>query len=554
LPRDAADRADGALKVDTRGRRDVFRVAGLGLGLGLAAAASGAVPALAATAPRAVFDVRDYGASGDGRTLDTAALNSAIAACAAAGGGMVLVPAGDYLCFSVHLKSGVHLHLAQGATLIAADSPKPGETAGQGGGRYDTAEPNGGFESFQDYGHNHWHNSLLWGEDLHDLSITGPGLIWGRGLSHGRRAGVWQLGNPFVAEQAGVGNKAVALKNCRNVRLSDFAILKGGHFGLLLTGVDNLFIDGLTIDTDRDGMDIDCCRNVRVSNCAVNSPWDDAICPKSSFSLGTARPTQNVTIANCYVSGCWELGTLLDGTHKRITDPAYAGQTGRIKLGTETNGGFSNIAISNCVFEGCQGLALESVDGAILEDIAITNLTMRDIVSCPIFLRLGSRLRGPAGVPTGALRRVLISGVVAHNSASKICSILSGVPGHAIEDVKLSDIFLDHQGGQDEAAARIAVPENADKYPDPAMFGAMPANGFFLRHLRNLEMSHVEVRALAPDARPAFYLQDVARADFFAITAPRGNAFALHGVTDFRLGWSRAAADANLAAADGRIL
>ena len=125
-------------------------------------------------------------------------------------------------------------------------------------------------------------------------------------------------------------------------------------------------------------MDIDCCKNVRVSNSTVNSPWDDAICPKSSYALGFAKPTQNVTIADCYVTGCWELGTVLDGTFKR-----RGGGTGRIKCGTESNGGFINIAISNCVFEGCGGLALETVDGALLEDIAVTNLTMRDINTAP---------------------------------------------------------------------------------------------------------------------------------------------------------------------------
>ena len=93
-----------------------------------------------------------------------------------------------------------------------------------------------------------------------------------------------------------MGNKAIALKNCRNVILSDFSILQGGWFGILATGVDNLTIDNLKIDTNRDGMDIDCCRNVRVSNCTVNSPWDDAIVPKSSYALGYARATENVTI------------------------------------------------------------------------------------------------------------------------------------------------------------------------------------------------------------------------------------------------------------------
>ena len=174
------------------------------------------------------------------------------------------------------------------------------------------------WDAYQDYGHNHWHNSLLWGEDIHDFSITGTGLIWGKGLSFG--AGRAARGNYpiYIAEQPGVGNKAIALKNCRNVLLRDFSILKGGHFGLLLTGVDNLTIDNLKIDTDRDGMDIDCCQNVRVSNCTVNSPWDDGICPKSSYALGYARPTRNVTITNCWVTGCYELGTVLDGTFKRF--------------------------------------------------------------------------------------------------------------------------------------------------------------------------------------------------------------------------------------------
>jgi polygalacturonase len=534
-------------------RRAVVEGGAFGLAL-FGAGAAQAAQAAQAPAPRvAFFDVRDYGARGDGKTLDTPAINRAIEACAAAGGGTVLFPAGNFLSFSIRLKSRIHLLLAQGATIIAADSPLPGQTTGMGGGRYDEAEPNGAFEPYQDFGHNHWHNSLIWGEGLQDVSITGPGLIWGRGLSHGRE--VRTLGIAFHAEQQGVGNKAIALKNCHNVWLADFSILKGGHFGLLLTGVDNLTIDNLTIDTERDGIDIDCCRNVRVSNCAVNSPWDDGICPKSSFALGYARATENLTISNCYVSGCWELGTLLDGSFRRNVDPAYSPRNGRIKLGTESNGGFKNITISNCVFDGCGGLALESVDGALLEDIAITNITMRDVQNCPVFIRLGARLRGPKETTrTGALRRVLISNLTAHNSLSEQASIISGTPGFAIEDLKFSNIFLDHQGGAGPEAIKIAVPDNPTQYPDPNRFGQTPSHGFFFRHVRNLEMSHVEVRPEKPDARPAFWLEDVTRCDFFAITAPANPAFALHGVADFRLGWSRAAADITLAKADSRTL
>ena len=199
---------------------------------------------------------------------------------------------------------------------------------------------------------------MIWGEGLNDVSICGPGLIWGKGLSRGWGAGP-------KAEDPGVANKAIALKNCRNVLLRDFSILHGGHFGILATGVDNLTIDNLKIDTNRDGMDIDCCRNVRVSNCSVNSPWDDAICLKSSFGLGYARATEMVTISNCLVSGSYEEGALLDGTFKRFAADEKVPRTGRIKFGTESNGGFKNITVSNCVFDGCSGLAIESVDGAV---------------------------------------------------------------------------------------------------------------------------------------------------------------------------------------------
>ena len=502
-----------------------------------------------------IFDVRRFGATGDGKTLDTDAVNRAIEAASAAGGGVVVFPAGSYLCFSIRLKSQVHLHLVQGCTIVAAMSPKPGEITGYNGGVYDAAEPKTEWDAYQDYGHNHWHNSLIWGEDIHDFSITGTGLIWGKGLSRG----YFRPGDlaPYAAEQAGVGNKAIALKNCRNVVLRDISMLKGGHFCLLLTGVDNLTIDNLKIDTDRDGMDIDCCQNVRVSNCTVNSPWDDGICPKSSYALGYARATRNLTITNCLVTGYYQLGTVLDGTFKKFAPDSQVPRTGRIKCGTESNGGFINVTISNCVFEGCQGYALETVDGALLEDITITNTTMRDLASGPIFMRLGARLRGPKETTrVGTLKRIIISNLDCYNAPQKVSSILSGIPGYAIEDVKISNVYIETVGGATAEAAQVQPPEFENKYPEPGMFGAMPASGFFLRHVRNVEMSHVEIANATPDARPAFCLTDVERADFFAVTAPRNadGAFALHGVKDLRIGWSRAAADTTLSSVDNKTL
>jgi len=482
---------------------------------------------------------------------------------------MLSFPAGTYVCFTIRLASNVSLYLSHGCTILAADSPKPGETTGYNGGTYDPAGPAQAWEAYQDYGHNHWPNSLFYGEDLHDVSILGPGLIHGKGLSHGSRVTESRGGyTPFKAEQTGVGNKAIALKNCRNVLLRDFSILKGGHFALLATGVDNLTLDNLLVDTDRDGFDIDCCRNVRVSNCTVNSPWDDAICPKSSFALGYTRSTDNVTIANNYVTGTYELGSVIDGTWKKFAADVHIARNGRIKCGTESNGGFRNITITGNVIEGCKGISLETSDGAFLEDFAITGNTMRDIVDAPLFLRLNRRNRGPKEtMRAGTLRRILISNLVSHNSASSTCSLLSGIPENLIEDVKLSNCFFDHRGLPHDALTgwgdtskpmpdwkSLVVPEIEDAYPELLRFGPTPVNGFFIRHLKNLEMSHVEVAPQVVDPRPAFWLEDVHRADFFAITAPPQPNFSLHKVTDVRIHWSRATKDATLATADNQIL
>ena len=247
-----------------------------------------------------IFNAKSFGATGDGSTIDSGAINRAIEAAANAGGGTVYLPAGIYACYSIRLKSQVSLYLDQGCTVLAAPTPLRGMAAGG----YDEAEPQGDWEAYQDYGHNHWHNSLIWGESIHDFSILGPGLIWGKGLSRGHSD---DTDLPDTTKP-GVGNKAIALKNCYNVILRDFSILFGGWFGILATGVDNLTIDNLKIDTNRDGMDIDCCRNVRISNCTVNSPVDDGICPKSSYALGYARPTENLTITNCFVTGGYEIG------------------------------------------------------------------------------------------------------------------------------------------------------------------------------------------------------------------------------------------------------
>ncbi len=528
---------------------------------------------------RSNFNVRTFGAAGDGTTLDTAAINKAIDAAAAAGGGTVYFPAGTYASYSIHLKSNISLYLEQGATLLAADAPPEGTPGG-----YDEPEPNQ-WDKYQDFGHTHWHNSLIWGENLENISILGPGRIFGRGLSRGggrkdplpgeprpvvtppvnvaaRAPGAGGTGGavspatPFGYPNArdslpaGVGNKSIALKNCRNVIFRDFTIFHGGHFAILATAVDNWTCDNLKIDTNRDGIDFDCCQNVRVANCTVNSPNDDGICPKSSFGLGYNRPTENVTITNCQVSG-FDEGTLLDGTRKRSGRPG--GPTGRIKCGTEGNGGFHNLTISNCVFEYCRGLALEEVDGGLLEDVTVSNLTMRDIVNAPIFIRLGARLRGPDPITVGAARRIKIDNVIAHNVSSQSGVLIVGLAGHAIEDVALSHILIEFEGGGTAEQAAREIPDFAEEYPEPSRFGTIPSYGLFAQHVKGLALDHVELRYAKGDLRPTVILNDVAGADFDHVKfqhAAGTPTFVLKGVEGFDL---RAGAGLPDAHRDARI-
>jgi hypothetical protein len=284
-----------------------------------------------------------------------------------------------------------------------------------------------------------------------------------------------------------------------------------------------------------------------VSNCRINSPQDDALCPKSSFALGRNVITENLTIVNCQVSGFLE-GTLLDGTMK----PGQG--NGRIKLGTEANGGFRNITIANCTFRGCKGLALEEVDGGIMENITVNNITMMDVVGYPIYITTGKRDRGPNVTEPGRARNIFISNIIAtgidtnsgfrgapggqpsgrggrgagaaqaggtqtaaasqapgrggrrgitHASGIEI----EGMQDHPIENVRLSDIRLQFKGGGTTNDAARVPAELGAGYPEPGE--TMPSYGLFARHVKGLEMENVTVGFDTQDMRPAIVAVDV---------------------------------------------
>lgn len=440
------------------------------------------------------YNVRDYGAKGDGKTLDHQSINKAIDVAVKNGGGTVFLPAGTYLSGSIHVQSNINLFLDAGCVILGAP---------QNIGAYDLEEDVVGTQ-YQDGGHTYFHNSLIWGENLKNVSITGHGMINGVDLSD-------KSPGPNKGK-LGLASKAIVFKLCNNVLIRDITIFHGGHFAILVTGCNLVTLDNLIIDTNRDGIDIDCCTNTVVSNCKVNAPHDDAICPKSSFALGRKIITENLTITNCQVSGYKE-GTLIDGTLIPHTEYVRAGlrkRNGRIKLGTESNGGFRNVTISNCTFNYCFGLALEEVDGGIMENITIDNITMTNVSQYPIYITLGDRNRDPdtSQVPIG--RNIIISNVVATMLDSLSGIHITGTPKHYLEDIRISNVLFTNGGDGAKELSKIDFPELGKRYPELyTLKSATPSYGIYARHVKNLQLDNVKVQYLKEDKRPAIACIDI---------------------------------------------
>ncbi len=453
--------------------------------------------------PVGAVDVRTFGAVGDGHHIDSPAINAAIQE-AAKNKGTVVLPAGTWLCYSIRLKSGVTLRLEQGAVLKAAHV-----TDQQG---YDAAEPNA-HDAYQDFGHSHWHNSLLWGEDLHDVTLEGEGLIDGTDVLTRGEPNPKYRGLP-------IANKALALRDCQQVTIRGLRFLNCGHFAMLLTGVDDLLIDGVAVDTNRDGIDIDCCERVTIRNCQVNTLNDDAIVLKCSYALGRPKPTEHVLVEDCDVSG-YDIGTMLDGSRTTVGTkaPDGDGPTGRIKLGTESNGGFRHITIRRCTFNHCRGLALETVDGAPMEHIRVSDLTMNDICNSPIFICLGDRMRAPKGFCASSVDDIRISNVRVTDADSRYACLIAGVEGHPVRHVRIEDLSVQFRGGltlQDVEQQRGSNPfffhsdgnppgKGLFKYPEPSAYGIQPAWGFSIQHAEHITLKNIHLEVVRPDERPKFH-------------------------------------------------
>jgi Glycosyl hydrolases family 28 len=448
--------------------------------------------ALAASPSRRTFDVRAHGAAGDGKTLDTKAINTAIDACNAAGGGVAYLPPGDYLSGTVVIKSNVTLYLEAGATLLG--SKNLADYSMQSG-------PPAKGDANQKH--------LVFARDAENVGLAGPGRIDGQGAAFWIPSGRvvpppqddWRDVATYDWKPTDRPSPLIEFAGCKYVRIEDVRIENASGWTLRPINCDNVFIRGITIKNpvigpNTDGIDPTGCRNVTIADCFIDT-GDDAICLKSENPYGgEVRVTKNVTITNCVLTCCCN----------------------GLKFGTATRGGFENVSFTNSVIFNedvnlkarvIGGIEIEMVDGGWVEGVVISNIRMQR-VRTPIFVRRGIRRARPDGT-AGTLRGVMIENI--HATGSILTSSITGLSGFDVEDVTLSNIRIDsEEAGREEWTAR-EIPENPKAYPEARMFGRLPSYGFYCRHVNGLRMRGIEVNAAANEMRPAIVCDDVKRFD-----------------------------------------
>lgn len=443
-----------------------------------------------------MFSVLDFGAKPDGTTLCREAFQRAVDACAAAGGGTVLVPAGRYLLGTVVMRSHVHIHLEAGATILGSTDINGDYLP------HEEVKP----PCYQDISHTYFDHALFSCRECHDIGFTGDGVI--------DMQNVWRSER---FEQHGFGTfrtvKPFALLSCRDVTFRDLTVLRATDLCLWMYNCERVRIRGLVMDVLVDGISPDACRDVVISDCIIKAD-DDAIVLKTSFTLGRPIACENIAISNCIISS----------------------NSNAIKLGTETNGDFRNITVTGCVIKDTRqaGITVQTVDGGHVSGISFSNITM-DNVAVPIFLRLGARLRGPEGTEIGTMSDITIQGVYARfpkreyaatpinlpgvrvvgdtTTPFEYPSMILGLPDHPIENVLLRDVTLVTYGGEcPENALPLPLPERENSYPNPNMFGAlrlMPISGLFVRHAKGVRLENVSFRTIHPDTREVTLFEDV---------------------------------------------
>lgn len=450
----------------------------------------------------------------DGKTLSTKAIQAAIDECYAHGGGTVYFPAGEYVCSTVFLKSNVQIEISQNATILGSLN------------FYDYCEDEKvDYPLYQDASHSFFHSSMFVGLDCENISIYGEGIIDMRS--------VWDVDGVRGEEIKNRGAKCIALKNCKNVLIKGLGIYNVTDLAVYFAGCENVEVCGLKMRVYIDGISPDNSKDVRIYDCEVEA-GDDAIVFKTSYTLNRLGICEDIRVWNCDLKS----------------------RCNAIKFGTETNGGFKNIFMENIRIRETRmcGIAIESVDGAVIDGISIKNVRMTN-VNVPLFIHLGKRMRGPEGRAIGSISNVTIEDIIAEGpyepyevvawnyqsfknndfyqypwrfgkaesfddtaenktkeSVWQMTSNVCGLVGNPLKNIVIRNVVFKLDGGVVSYAYAKKVPEEAQDYPEVYVYGRiLPAKGIYFRHIDGLTLENVVIETDRPDVRDAFVFEDVLR-------------------------------------------
>jgi polygalacturonase len=430
------------------------------------------------------FPITRFGAKPGLDHLNTTAINKTIEACYKNGGGRVLVPAGIFRTGTLFMKDNVELHLESGATLLASTDAHDFPT-----------QPKSHYRSQKDTVG--W-KALIFANEVSNIAITGLGTIDGNGLL--------QKPDPTALKGDLDGRpRNLLFISCRYIHIEGIKMVNAGIWNQHYLNCEEVTVDNINVynhsNRNNDGIDIDGCRRFTLSNSIFDTD-DDAIVLKST---GPAA-CENIVITNCIVSSFCNA----------------------IKTGTESTGGFKNISISNCVVKpsrdlhppiygtakGIAALSLEIVDGGTLDGVAISNITIEGS-ECPLFIRLGNRARkyktDAAEPPVGVMRNIVINNVVAYNTGNYSSSI-TGITGHYIENLSLSNLQFYNEGGLKEGeyiGDVTKIKEDEKGYPQPTVWKELPSSGLFVRHAKNIQVMGLMLSSKEPDPRTPIIAVDV---------------------------------------------
>ena len=461
------------------------------------------------------ISVRDYGAKGDGVTLDTGAIQAAIDACTAVGGGTVYLPPGEYLSGTITLKDNVTLHVGPNARLLGSKSLAD----------YPCLERSSGTIDYIEYlGY-----CLINAYRAHHIALTGEGCVDGQGTAFSYGVENYNFEDQALATNQQSFNRPTLLRftDCQDVTISDLTLRQAASWCCNLEKCKELHIHGVQLfnraNQNNDGFDLTLCEDVMISDCHIDC-GDDAIALKEGGL--------HITVTNCILSTRWAA----------------------VRIGPESLGVFRDIAVSNCVIHDTYGSAIkiQEVEGGVMENISFDNLVM-DHVTGPISLRLGGYLgwrhERKESLPIGVLRNIRFSNIqatVADNAyplphevpafpgEKKSCLNITGLPGYFIENVTFSGLHLTFSGGGSQEDTQRDVPELRDHYPEYHMFGTLPAYGIYLRHVKGLTFEDVTLETTAPDLRPALVGEDVEDLELFNFRAGATGPAALLRLRDAR--------------------